>query len=103
MDTRPNLAGVTGLNLLHPLVGKTWKSTFSGPRGTPVTDVCRWERALNGKSVKSRHSIEQVRGTTAFFGADSYRVSTEYLQNGEWKAGRVAEYVRDDTAVVRLP
>jgi len=54
MDTRPNLAGVTGLNLLNPMVGKTWKSTFSGPRGTPVTDVCRWERALNGKAVTTR-------------------------------------------------
>jgi hypothetical protein len=46
------------LERLRPLIGKTWKGTFknSTPEN-PITDVARWERALNGKAVRVLHSI----------------------------------------------
>lgn len=50
---------------LHPqlesfrsLLGKTWVGDFPpSPRGEKVTDVVRYERALNGNAVRSLHSL----------------------------------------------
>ena len=46
------------LEPLRPFLEKTWKGAFknSTPE-TPVVDVMRWERALNGKAVRILHSI----------------------------------------------
>jgi hypothetical protein len=46
------------LEPLRPLLGKTWKGGFRNTRpDNPVTDVARWERALNGKAVRVLHSV----------------------------------------------
>jgi hypothetical protein len=43
---------------LEPLLGKTWKGTFKNSKPDhPITDVARWERALNGQAVRQVHSI----------------------------------------------
>jgi hypothetical protein len=45
---------------LQPLLGKTWKGTFKNSKpDQPVTDVARWERALNGQAVRQVHSINR--------------------------------------------
>src|SRR4051812_4302440 len=49
---------VSHLEPLRPLLGKTWKGTFTGSKPEkPVTDIMQWERALNGRAVRSLHSI----------------------------------------------
>ena len=46
------------LELLRPLLGKTWKGTFKNSKpDKPTVDVQRWERALNGQAVRLLHSI----------------------------------------------
>jgi len=46
------------LEPLRPLLGKVYRGTFAGSKPeSPIVDVMRWERALNGKAVKSCHSI----------------------------------------------
>jgi hypothetical protein len=46
------------LEAFRPLVSKTWKGSFTNSKSEkPVTDVMRWERALNGKAVRVLHSI----------------------------------------------
>jgi hypothetical protein len=46
------------LEPLRPLLEKTWKGRFEGGKSdNPMVDVARWERALNGKAVRVRHSV----------------------------------------------
>jgi hypothetical protein len=46
------------LEVFRPLFGKTWKGTFKNSTPEkPVVDVMSCERALNGKAVRSLHSI----------------------------------------------
>jgi hypothetical protein len=46
------------LEVFRPLIGKTWKGTFKNSTpDKPVVDVMQCERALNGKAVRSLHSI----------------------------------------------
>lgn len=46
------------LEPLRPFLAKTWRGVF--PRSTPdkpIIDVQRWDLALNGKAVRTLHSI----------------------------------------------
>src|SRR5262245_49159627 len=46
------------LEPLRPFIGKTWKGHFkSSTPEKPRIDVAQWERALNGKAVRIRHSV----------------------------------------------
>ena len=46
------------LELLRPLLEKTWKGQFKDSKpDKPTVDVARWERALNGKAVRILHSV----------------------------------------------
>src|SRR5438045_689179 len=46
------------LQVLRPLLEKTWKGTFTNSTPEkPVVDVERWERTLNGQAVRLLHSI----------------------------------------------
>ncbi len=46
------------LQILEPLLGKTWKGPFSNSqREKPMVDIARWERALNGQAVRMVHSV----------------------------------------------
>lgn len=48
------------LEPLRPLLGKTWRGPMKNSTPEkPVIDICRWERALNGKAVRVLHSINQ--------------------------------------------
>ena len=48
------------LEVLRPLLGKTWRGVFNGSKpDKPTVDVARWERALNGQAVRMVHSINQ--------------------------------------------
>jgi len=43
---------------LQPLLGKTWRGVFPGSTPEkPVVDVARFELALNGRAVRTLHSI----------------------------------------------
>jgi hypothetical protein len=68
------------LEPLRPLLGKTWKGTFKNSKPEkPIVDVARWERALNGQSVRMLHSINRgaYGGETIFFW-DAERASVVY-------------------------
>ena len=46
------------LEPLRPLLGKTWRGEFKNSKPEkPMFDVARWERALNGKAVRTLHSV----------------------------------------------
>lgn len=46
------------LSPLKPFIGKTWKGELKGSSlEKPMTDVSRWERALNGHAVRVLHSV----------------------------------------------
>jgi len=46
------------LAVFQPLVGKTWKGEFANSTAqNPMSDVSRWERALNGNAVRVTHSV----------------------------------------------
>jgi hypothetical protein len=46
------------LEPLRPFLEKTWKGQFKDSKpDKPQVDVVRWERALNGKSVRITHSL----------------------------------------------
>ena len=45
------------LDVFKPLCGKTWQGEFTGPDGTRMTDVSRWELILGGKAVRTVHSL----------------------------------------------
>lgn len=46
------------LEAFRPLLGQTWAGEFPPAKdGSAVTDVVRYERALNGMAVRSLHSI----------------------------------------------
>lgn len=41
-----------------PFVGKTWRGTFADASAEkPMTDVSRWELALNGQAIRILHSV----------------------------------------------
>ncbi|MEL0640790.1 hypothetical protein V6260_09265 [Pseudoalteromonas aliena] len=47
------------LAVFKPYLG-TWQADFEVPKGTKtVQDVGRWERALNGKAIHTKHSINE--------------------------------------------
>ena len=47
------------LQLFAPYLG-TWESEFTVEEGQPrVHDVSKWERALNGKAIRTLHSINK--------------------------------------------
>jgi len=46
------------LQPLQPLLEKTWKGGFKNSKPEkPTVDVMRWERTLNGKAIRTLHSI----------------------------------------------
>jgi hypothetical protein len=56
------------LEPLRPWLGKTWKSEAAEPGDKAKVDIAHWERALNGKAVRMRHSINdgEYGGETIF-------------------------------------
>ncbi|WP_462159670.1 hypothetical protein [Pseudoalteromonas sp. GB56] len=45
------------LAVFEPYLG-TWEASFSMAKGQPpMTDISMWERALNGKAIRTKHSI----------------------------------------------
>jgi hypothetical protein len=43
---------------LAPFVGKTWRGEFkNSTKEKPMFDVSRWDVALQGKAVRTRHSV----------------------------------------------
>jgi len=47
------------LEIFAPFVG-TWEAVFKTENGKPtVTDISKWERALNGKALRTLHSVNE--------------------------------------------
>jgi len=71
------------LEPLRPLLGKSWRGEFAKSKPDhPTVDVSRWERALNGKAVRSLHSINDgvYGGETIFMWDDATQaVSYNYF------------------------
>jgi hypothetical protein len=68
------------LTPLQPLVGKTWRGELSPPGAAkPVVDVQRFELALNGRAVRSVHSVNDGEyGGETFFVWDDEKKSVVY-------------------------
>jgi len=47
------------LELLKPFVGKTFRGIMGDPKGEHSVDVQRWERILNGTSIRIMHSVDE--------------------------------------------
>ncbi len=55
------------LEPLRPLLGTTWKGVIKDSKpDKPMTDIARWERALNGQAVRMLHSINN-----GFYGGET--------------------------------
>lgn len=55
-DAPPPLA--PQLEKFRPYLDKTWRGTGPGPQGgSTMTDISRWERALNGQAIRTLHSV----------------------------------------------
>jgi hypothetical protein len=71
------------LEAMRPLLGKTWRGEFKNSTPEkPVADVVRWERALNGKAVRSLHSVNDgtYGGETIYrWDADKKAVTYHYF------------------------
>jgi len=100
---------------LQPLVGKTWRGELSPPGAAkPVVDVSRFELALNGRAVRSLHSINdgEYGGETLFVWDDekksvvyTYFTTGGFYTTGTMQAGadglQFHELVRGSTGGVR--
>jgi hypothetical protein len=100
---------------LAPVVGKTWRGELSPPGAEkPVVDVSRFELALNGRAIRSLHSINDgvYGGETLFTWDDEKKaiVYTYFTTGGFYTVGTVTpaggelqfhEVVRGTAAGVR--
>jgi hypothetical protein len=100
---------------LAPVVGKTWRGELSPPGAAkPVVDISRFEVALNGRAVRSLHSINdgEYGGETLYTWDDEKKaiVYTYVTTGGFYTVGTVTpaeaelqfhEVVRGTTAGVR--
>jgi hypothetical protein len=54
-----NLSLDKKLEIFKPYIG-TWQANFKVPKGAePMQDISRWERALNGRAISTKHSINE--------------------------------------------
>jgi hypothetical protein len=68
------------LEVLRPLLGKTWRGIFDGSKpDKPTVDVSRWERVLNGQAVRSLHSINN-----GVYGGETLFIWNEKAQTVEY-------------------
>jgi hypothetical protein len=77
---------------LRPLVGKTWRGELQPPGAAkPVVDVHRFELALNGRAVRSVHSVNdgEYGGETLFTWDDEQKaiVYTYFTTGGFYTTG----------------
>jgi hypothetical protein len=100
---------------LAPLVGKTWRGEMSAPGAArKVVDVQRFEAALNGRVVRSLHSINdgEYGGETLFVWDDdkkaivyTYFTTAGFYTTGSLEQGKGVlqfhEHVRGTAAGVR--
>jgi hypothetical protein len=100
---------------LQPLVGKTWRGELSAPGAAKsVVDVHRFELALNGRAVRSLHSVNdgEYGGETLFVWDDEKKsvVYTYFTTAGFYTTGTMQleggalhshEIVRGATSGVR--
>lgn len=56
------------LEPFRPFLGKTWRGEFKSSKpDKPMFDVMRWERALNGKAIRTVHSVND-----GMYGGESF-------------------------------
>ncbi|GAB5561447.1 MAG: hypothetical protein SynsKO_30940 [Synoicihabitans sp.] len=91
------------LESFRPLLGKTWAGEFPpSPSGAKVTDVVRFERALNGSAVRALHSLNDgaYGGETLFLWDESagelvfyYFTTQGFVTKGVMKEGPKGTFV----------
>jgi len=65
------------LEPFRPLLNNTWRGPCKNTRSEkPIVDIARWERALNGRAIRTLHSIND----------GSYGGETLFMWNEEKKA-----------------
>lgn len=91
-----NLSLDEHLEPLRPLLDKTWKGTFSNSTpDKPIVDVARWERALNGQTVRRIHSVNDgAYGGEAllFWDAQQNVISFYYVTTGGFRSIGTLEF-----------
>lgn len=87
------------LAALAPFVGAPWQSTFEVD-GTEVTDVSRFEWAMNGRALRNIHAnTAGTYGGETLIWADGDSLRFIYVTSAEFVTEGTA-YVRDDGALV---
>ena len=85
------------LELLRPLLGKTWKGVFNQSKPEkPTVDIARWERALNGQAVRLLHSINE-----GVYGGETLIVWNDKAQKIEFYYFTTANYMTTGTMELR--
>lgn len=81
----------------------TWESVFEMKEGKPsVVDVSKWERALNGKALRTLHSINDgVYGgeSLIFFDKSKQKLVFYYFTTAEFFTQGTIEIVDDNTFI----
>jgi len=80
---------------------KTWKGEFIGGKNpTPMTDVTRFERALNGKAIRVLHSVNDgiyAGETIIMWDAPSKQIRTYYFTTAGDRTEGTMEFDADGT------
>ena len=109
------------LEPMRPLLNKTWRGPFKGSRpDKPVVDVMRAERALNGRAIRSLHSINEgsYGGETIYMWSEQKKAVTYHyfttagfmttgtlrFDDGKWVTARVClrQFRRHDRSEGRV-
>ncbi|WP_286267076.1 hypothetical protein [Thalassotalea atypica] len=86
------------ISLFSAYVG-TWKAEFEVAQGQPsVVDISKWERALNGKALRTLHSIndgEYGGESLIFFDKTKQKIVFYYFTTAEFFTQGVIEVIDD--------
>lgn len=81
----------------------TWQSVFEMKEGKPsVTDVSKWERALNGKAVRTLHSIndgDYGGESLIFYDNAKQKIVFYYFTTAEFFTQGTIEIVNESTFI----
>jgi len=90
------------LEIFAPFVG-TWEAVFKMENGKPtVVDVSKWERALNGKALRTLHSINEGQyggESLIFFDNTKQKIVFYYFTTADFHTKGEIEIIDSNTFV----
>lgn len=105
LNAKASSANVLGekLRAFQPYLG-TWESEMDFGDGKKVTDVSRWERALNGNTIRTLHSIDNgMYGgeSLIFFDASKQQIVFYYFTTADFYTNGTIEFVGTNEFIAR--